>query len=349
MEEVLEDSVLEERLRAHSANFTSMLELIPSKFREETKTGIQGSESQGSKYWINKVKTKTPKQSVKDTTKKAKKLKLDQDSTAEFQVKPVESKVPEEEECSEEEGNSKRDIPPSRGDQLVNGFSVEQVRSTNLNDLQKRLKVELQRKRNLSDRNEKTVEEKRQKRLEKRQRKKELQNKNRTKKNGNQQRGITSLPKRPSIKDETGKIVFSKFDFSTSSCPEVKVENTPKKRDFRKLLAKAEAAQKKLEELKKQDEKRGEELEKKLKWQRALDMARGTKLKDDPKLLKRTINSLEKKKHKSSVEWEERKTLEKQAAEKRQERRKKNIQERIDKIKAKKMKKRGKKSRNPGF
>ena len=341
-----------------------MVELIPPKFyivKEDNAVDLEND----SKYWVNKKKQKAPKQSVKETTRKAKRLKLDPETrtvTAGVQIETGTGAGGEV--AGEQAGLDPWSAPLVLGGEvkLINGFSVENVQSTSLNDLQERLRLKiesLKRKRNTPSgrRDEEgTVEEKakkRQKRMEEKKRKKELRQK---KKNSNDRQKLLKRVseeaiKRPSIKDETGRIVFNKFDFSTSVQAVEQKDKGPQKKDYKKLLAKAEVAQKKLDELKRKDEKRGEELEKKLQWQKAVDMARGTKLKDDPKLLKKTMKKEDKKKQKSSKEWEKRKELEKQAMEKRQEKRKRNIQERVEQIKAKKMKKRAKKSkiRKPGF
>lgn len=358
---------LEERLRAHSSHFSSMLELIPAKFYITKDEGEEEEGSKGSRYWVNKRKPRAPRQSVKEATKKAKRLKLDpgsHKSTAELQY----------EASKEKETESEEKVEKTDGGGTGDGFSVEHVRSTSLSNLQDRLKKkleELRGKRKAAEKSEEGVDEeerahKKQRRMERRQRKKELRQKKSAAKKGNGGGGRNiaqvggakeplALPVKPSIKDETGRLVFSKFDFTTPIQDEIRSKDggTEKqsKKDYKKLLAKAEAAQKKLEELKKEDEKRGEEFEKKLKWRKALDMARGTKVKDDPQLLKKTVKRKEREKQKSSKAWSERKELEREAMEKRQEKRRKNIQERKEQVKEKKIKKRLKKggTRKPGF
>ena len=364
-----EETGLEEQLRAHSAHFSSMVELIPAKFYVTQDEDA----AKDSKYWVNKKKINTSKKSVKEVTKKAKRLKLDPEShksVAELQAEANQRK--EEDEAGESGTQAPPKAPPTgapnQTSASVNGFSVEHVQSTSLSNLQERLreKIEsLRRKRKAPDDGGEgggastakceELAQKRHKRTEKCQRKKELRKKKLVSSSASQDKKRPE-PVKPSFVDkETGRVVFSKFDFTTPVKPEEKEKKTNKKapsrsRDYKKLLAKAEAAQKKLEELKKQDERRGEELEKKIKWQRALDMARGVKLQDNPKLLKKTAKRLEKKKQKSAKAWEERKDSERQARERRQEKRKKNIQERKDQVKAAKIKRRAKKgSRKPGF
>ena len=250
-------------------------------------------------------------------------------------------------------------------DSMVNGFSVERVQSISLSALQERLKEKIEgfhKKRNAAEesggqdeRTEDEITQKRKKRMETRKRKKGQRQRDKlSKKKGSGKisgKEVAETSTRPSVIDETGRVVFSKFDFSTNARREAKIDENPSKnKDYKKLLAKAEAAQKKLEVIKNMDERRGEELATTLMWQKALDMARGTKVMDDPKLLKKSAKRVEKRKKKSLKEWDERKKLEKLAMDKRQAKRKANIEERKEQMRSKKMKK-GKKSkgRTPGF
>ena len=339
---------LADHLRRHSSHFSSMVELIPAKFYVVKED--EEPEAGDSKYWVNK--NKKQKESVKELTKKAKRLKLDpgsQKTVADLQAEKHQREKQEAEKSSGEAEDS-GDMPR---------ISVEEVQSTSLNNLQERLKEKidgLRCKRNAPSEgaSDETTALKKQKRLEQKQRKKELRHK---KKLIDQKSKTVKVEKvessGPSINGkEKGRIVFSKLDFTTPNKEETRgIDKIAKKKDYKRLLAKAEATEKKLEELKKKDERRGEELEKKLQWQKALDMARGTKLKDDPKLLKRSLKRQEKKKSKSSKQWEERKEAERLAMEKRQEKRKKNIQERAQKSKESKMKRRAKRVGRikPGF
>lgn len=83
---------------------------------------------------------------------------------------------------------------------------------------------------------------------------------------------------------------------------------------------------------------------KKLLLQKALDMARGTKVKYDLKMLKRIVKKNFKKKKTSSKQWEERKKMEKEAMDRRQAKGKANIE---DHKKMKRLKKT--KGQTPGF
>ncbi|KAJ2851127.1 hypothetical protein IWW36_001378 [Coemansia brasiliensis] len=104
-------------------------------------------------------------------------------------------------------------------------------------------------------------------------------------------------------------------------------------------LAKVESRRKEIEELRKEDAAKAEMLEQKDQWNKVLDMAKGEKVKDDAKLLRKTIRRNEQQKKKSSREWNERKNKVATQIKERVEKRDANIKARAE---AKKMKKQGK-------
>ncbi|CAG8813835.1 35161_t:CDS:2, partial [Racocetra persica] len=92
------------------------------------------------------------------------------------------------------------------------------------------------------------------------------------------------------------------------------------------LKSKAE----KFEKLKKEDPEKAAKFRENEAWSKALQKARGEKIKDDPKLLKKTIKKINFKKKSSEKAWKERiKAVAKTQAE-RQQKRTENIQARID-------------------
>lgn len=336
---------IEKRLEEHYSCFCAMVDLIPAKYYL-TKDPEAVEQLTTSKYWVNNRKSKTPKQAIKDATKRAKRIKLDPENETSVLCQQKEAFSELVADCG-----STDNVSTGADERLPgNGFSVETVKSTEFSDLRERLKVRiesLRSKRKFSEEDPEQIVVKKQKRVEMKKRKKEIQQKK--KKNVETESAAVKLRKeRPSLKAENGKIVFSKFDFRTA--PSVQDVKPGKTKDYRKLLAKAEATEKKLEELKKNDEIRGEELKQKLQWRKALDLAKGAKVKDDPKLLKKSLKRLEQKKAKSHKYWTEKNEQEAAQREKKQEIRKKHIQERIDQIKAKKNKRKLKgKPRTPGF
>ncbi|KAJ2890201.1 hypothetical protein GGI21_006260 [Coemansia aciculifera] len=104
-------------------------------------------------------------------------------------------------------------------------------------------------------------------------------------------------------------------------------------------LAKVENKKREMDELRKVDSAKADLLEEKDKWGKALDLAKGEKVKDDPKLLRKTVRRDEQQKKKSSREWHDRKETVATKIKERAQKRETNIKTRID---AKKMKKQGK-------
>lgn len=104
-------------------------------------------------------------------------------------------------------------------------------------------------------------------------------------------------------------------------------------------LAKVENKKKERDELRRTDSERADMLETKDKWGKALDQAKGEKVKDDPTLLRKTIRRDEQQKKKSSREWNERKNQVQTKMKERAQKREANLKARVD---AKKMKKQGK-------
>ncbi|KAJ1647519.1 hypothetical protein LPJ64_001115 [Coemansia asiatica] len=107
----------------------------------------------------------------------------------------------------------------------------------------------------------------------------------------------------------------------------------------RQQLTKMENKEKELGELRKTDAAEAERIEQKDKWNKALDQAKGQKVKDDVKLLRKAVKRMDQKKAKSSREWTDRKKQVQTGIKEREEKRNANLKARSD---AKKMKKSGK-------
>lgn len=94
-------------------------------------------------------------------------------------------------------------------------------------------------------------------------------------------------------------------------------------------LKQAEAKKEKLEKLKSVDKEKAEALEEKIQWSKAMKMVEGEKIKDDPKLLKKTLKREQKLKERSAKKWNDRqKTVARQMKEK-QKKREENIKARM--------------------
>ncbi|NXJ87940.1 SURF6 protein, partial [Corythaixoides concolor] len=200
------------------------------------------------------------------------------------------------------------------------------------------------------------VLEKRQRRKYERERKKrrrkELKMKAKTEKKETEE-----VPVEPESKKEasTGEIVFnrvevheedelSKIQKKKEKRKAVKGNITPLTgKNYKQLLSRLETRKNKLEELKDKDQKKAQELEKKMKWTNVLYKAEGVKIRDDEERLKEALKRKEKRKAQRQKQWEKRTEKVVERMQQRQEKRRKNIQkkkkDRIEKKKARARKK----------
>ncbi|XP_076065677.1 uncharacterized protein LOC143039467 [Oratosquilla oratoria] len=154
-------------------------------------------------------------------------------------------------------------------------------------------------------------------------------------------------PKKP-IYTNDGQLVFSKFDFSTSSKDK---EGKKKKQDLNKLLSQALKEKEKVKQLVNEgDIGKANELKEKKAWKGALMRAQGEKVKDDPELLKKSLKKKEGKKKQSQKKWEERLANEEKKKSDLSQKKQTNVKARKSEKLKKKMKKMKKKGHIvPGF
>ena len=143
---------------------------------------------------------------------------------------------------------------------------------------------------------------------------------------------------------EEGNFVFNRLDENEKGPGPVKKTISDPKQALQKLQAQKD----KLEKLKAPDSVKAAALEEKLELKKALKKAEGVSIKDDMNLLKKSIQRREKEKNKSRESWNQKKTDQQEAEEKRQSKRNENIQSRIDAKKNKKMGIKVKKTQKPG-
>jgi hypothetical protein len=170
--------------------------------------------------------------------------------------------------------------------------------------------------------------------------------------------GVNKLKKelggdsRPKVKTETGKVVFSKFDFTADEVAPELAASAPKKKSLDPKAALAKIAKQK-EMLQMWEEKGRDEkvkrIENSMAWQAAIEKAEGVKVKDDVELLKKSLKKQQQKKKASKSKWEKRSSDLDKKKEGLQMKRKENIMKRKKDKKEGKMKKMVKKGRNvPG-
>ncbi|EIE81380.1 hypothetical protein RO3G_06085 [Rhizopus delemar RA 99-880] len=371
---------LSERLEKDVQIFDNLLKLIPTKFYVMDKSEQIGD----SKFQHNKRK-KAPKQAIKEATKKAKKAKLDPENAKTVmdvqeekaqQLKDEEEKKRSEEEEGEEGESMEIDSNGFSG--LDDGESIatestatstqesvqlQPMEKSDIDQLRNRLHErinQLRQKRNapganttnprsrddiLAARNKKKEDRKKAIKAQKEKGSKAPQEEliqidKKTNNTNNKQRSADSIKM-------DGDVFFGKLN--------VGKEQQKKKKgptDAKMQLKLVEAKKEKLEKLKHDDKSKAQELLEKEEWNKVLSLATGEKVKDDPKLLKKTIKRQEKQKTKSAQEWRKRTDKQKMDEKKAIKKREENIKAKIEE---KKLKKKGikakpnKKKARPGF
>ncbi|EDO32548.1 predicted protein [Nematostella vectensis] len=325
------DLKIDERLASHSSYFNSLVQLVPTKFYLP-----DNDEEKGGKFYKNKGK-QAPKQSVKESSRKAKKRRLDPEqpkSALDLQDGKANKR---------ESSDSGNDSAEEEGDN-DGGFSVEKVASGKISDLRAKLheRIEmLQLKRKSSEKHTDRPKKKSKSEI-----KADKNKKHETSRKINEQH-----EKKPNrVLNDKGEVVFSKFDFMERT-KEKGVTHGSKARNYKTLLAKAERRQKKLEDLAQENPSRAQELKERIAWRGALAKAEGVKQKDDPKLIKKSLKRREKQKEKSRKQWKSRIEHTQKQKEDRQKQRQKNLKERSLSKKGKGMKGKPKnpKKHKPGF
>lgn len=133
-------------------------------------------------------------------------------------------------------------------------------------------------------------------------------------------------PNEKPVFNKDGNLLYSKFDFSEDGQGENKKSEYGGKKT-KNLLKQAEKKKEKLEKLKEADPQKAELVVEKEKWKKAIQKSEGIKVKDDPKLLKKSLKLEQKKKKKSTKEWKQRTEEVEKKQKVRQEKRNQNIQQ----------------------
>ncbi|TPX44542.1 hypothetical protein SeMB42_g04292 [Synchytrium endobioticum] len=339
---------LEDRLHKHRQAVEALVELIPPKWYLPTIEADEDIMPMNKKFMKN-VKNQAPKQTVKETTRKAKKAKLNPEN--------YKSAVQLE---REEAANHNDEASTNNTETSVPSKPEQHGRANNVQELRQRLNArisELQSKRSIS-----TKGEGRAALLERRLKKKEERKKAHKEVKGrttaSMDDGDRPLKDGPSSDKQStndvapslsfGKIQYGNDDNATSK---------KRKSDTLGLLKAAEAKKRRLEELQVKNAPKAATIMEKQAWSQLERKAEGDKLKDDPKLLKKTLKREQKRKEKSANEWEERNAQVQKSMDDRQKKRAENIAARKSGAKDKKKggssnksaKKHSNKTRRPGF
>ncbi|KAI1297118.1 surfeit locus protein [Mortierella claussenii] len=356
---------LEERIKEHGKSFDSLLKLIPAQYYI---TKELSEEEQNSKYQHNK-KRSAPKQEVKERTKKAKKAKLDPEnnkSVTDLQSEMIANGGDDDEDDEDEHDENEEDdivddsqAPVMTKSKIGHNFEglLAQVQTAakspavapkSIIELRAKLEERLAKFRGHRGAAEAsstaTKPTSRQAileaRLKRKKDKKAAQKLAKEKRAGGGSEGLvvkeqtgssTSANGRPSASsiNEKGEVRFSKFEFDGLQ----KKKRGPT--DAQGQLKMVEAHKEKLAALQTADPEKANALKEKDTWKKALQLAQGEKVKDDVKLLKKTIKREETFKKKSSKEWGERKSTVSKSKDQKQKKREENLKARIDAAKNK--------------
>lgn len=174
----------------------------------------------------------------------------------------------------------------------------------------------------------------------------------------------TSLQKPTGLKDvkknivkpifnAEGKIVFSKFDFASQpgSKPKKKPSSQKVIKNPKQVLSSMKEIDKKLTQLEVEGNKeKAKEIKTELAWKKAFDKIEGKKVKDDKRLLQKSIKRKQDMKKKSKEQWIERKKKVEQKIHEKQKKRTENINKKLKEKRNTKLKRASKKGRViPGF
>jgi len=318
---------VEEHIDSHNSFFDELIGLIPaSHYLPKTEADIENE-----KYYHNTKKQVTSSKLEAKEIRKAKKAKYDPNNVKSVQTLQEEKKMKEEEAEEEEEDtemNTEVDIKDLK----------PMAKVSSITELQERLKKsidEMRAKRKAQNNNSiHSRDELLKKRLKrKHDRKEQIQKKKEKRRKTNDMDGMdlpesqaTEGVKATKTKEVEENVSFGKIVFDEEVVQKKKKGPT----DTLGRLKQAEANKEKLEKLKSVDKEKAEALEEKIQWSKAMKMVEGEKIKDDPKLLKKTLKREQKLKERSAKKWNDRqKTVVRQMKEK-QKRREENIKNRMN-------------------
>ncbi|GLT76599.1 hypothetical protein SLA2020_482510 [Shorea laevis] len=315
---------LKSLIHQNSLFFDKLIELIPAKFYlpldEKERPWFQG---------LSKAEKALAKKESRENIKKSRRDRLDPEKSSTTTLDLLKQSL-EKEKSNAESEDEEIEVRPVMPD------LEDEKRSVTYEELRQRLHrriEELRAGRNTGG-SDKTT-----KKNEKNEKKGNLQKK-RKRDSGSEERTSTS--------DSTGKMgkgvedAVKGLTFSHIKLGNEEKQGKKKRRKLSKVKELENAMN--LEEAKKDPE-----AAKKHMWKAAMNRAQGTKVHDDPRLLKQSIKKEKKRQQKNAEKWKERvETTEKLKAEK-QQKRSDNIAEKINQKKMRKIAKREKKLLRPGF
>ncbi|RHZ58166.1 hypothetical protein Glove_375g90 [Diversispora epigaea] len=326
---------IKERIKTQNHFIESAVSLIPPK------NYFKNSEiSDDNEIYYNKRK-RVSKQLLKEQKKVAKKQKLDpnnlktvSDIQQENLNKIKEIKKSEVLEVPEELAEQDENIKSKPKDEEHNSLSTRLSITERLSRLRlakQNFEQDLEKKKEMRKEKNRIKEENKKKKSKNLNQQKELNDNDSKSKEDINQNTESLEQENIQIQDSNnveGNVMFSKFNFEG--------KKIKKKLDNVQLMNKLQSHKEKMEKLKNKDPDKATQLHEKEEWRKALQKTRGEKVKDDINLLKKTIKNKTFKKKSSEKAWKERLQTVSKAITEKQEKRTKNIQERINMKKNKK-------------
>lgn len=151
-----------------------------------------------------------------------------------------------------------------------------------------------------------------------------------------------------------GKILFSNLQFTlppigpgldSQRAKDKKYSGMTKKQKLQAMLRDVKRERAAINSIVGSDPDKGNLVKRKRQWRKAIELAEGKKIRDDPSKIQKSIKSLDRKKTKHKKEWDKRQDHVKEQMDRRQVKRSRNIKKRIDAKKENKLKKLRKKGR----
>lgn len=314
-------------IHQHSLFFDKLVELIPAKFYlpndEKEKPWFQG---------LSKAKRASAKKESKENIKKARRERMDPEKSSATTLDLLKQSLEKEKSNNESDDNDDdTEVKPI----MLDGDD----RSVTYEELQQRLHRKLESFR--ASRNPGDTDRTR-KRHERNDRRGAL-----LKKRKRDTGSDDMVPTSNQVKKVEKDVAEASKELTFGH---VKLGNEDEHGKKKRKLSKAKELERarKLEEAKK-DPEQGEIISRKHSWKAATSRAAGIKVHDDPKLLNKSIHKEKKRHQKNAEKWKERvETTGKMKSEK-QQKRSKNIADRIHDKKMRRIAKREKKLLRPGF
>jgi len=310
-------------LQDHNDFFDSLVEIFPVKVYL---TSYSVNDKYNSKYFKGQHKSSQEVRRAQAKTNKRIKLNptVAEEETTSTTKTTTTTEPPESRHTSDATFASKDSKQKLTNDEL----SLSSSPSSRIEALRAKLQAKLASKRCKRPSSSNNISKRAARRAEKQRRQEEAKNRRPTDKVDSMTIKQYIIGKDPSPQKDLANIDFGKIaglEKKKQFADNKSLSNINKKKNLQKMLADAEEKKRRLVELKQSGDK---EKVDKMAWSDALKEARGERIKDDPRKLKKTLKQRINKKEKSAKAWKARLQHTKQKMDDRQSIRTHNLQKR---------------------